>query len=1170
MTYPTEAGGYELLEVIGEGGAGKVWRAKCKTDGAEVAVKVINHENLDAPLDRLLREAEIMRRCEHRTVLRLCASIVVEPEVWLVSEYHPHGSLADLLQASRPDGFWRDPAFLAAALAQTALGLSVVHSAGEAHRDVKAANLLVAGDGRVCIADFGIATPAECQGEGRSRGWWAGSPCWMAPEVMAGKGEDCDARKQDVWALGVTALELAGGHPPYHGAPPMKVFSLVLRRDPAKLSEVNSRAAEEIPTLFHELVANCLVKEPEGRPEVVSVLNDPFIAPAREGAERVVSEWLQSVSPPTLRPLAESNLHPGRQNGADAWDSPRHAAITGSKRDQWQGAVARVRRAHLKAISAYVVQKGTPTEVKKRGLVSATPLEARDAGTAVTLHKAGGFAPSAAFLSFPLLTGRRAGEAVDAMLSVCEASLLACHEVWEDAEGGLYWVTDRLPEQTLTDRLAEGDVSEQELSGWMRGAAKALLALHQAGQSLNYLTAECCYVQDDRLILDAATPLLLSSVADRLRSHPDHEEQQHATAGSGWRFLQRPAETSPESFLPPEALSGEQRWPGDLTARMRCDVYQFGLLILHVATGRPPKGGKAALEINQEWPPGVGERVLQLISACLGPASRRPSLPELLQHPLLAEPEEDLSRIPATPDAEADDPHPPQLLPEEEVTTTPPLDTRSDTPAAMDNDECSTMVAAPCPACLRPPVEPRRLDCGHCVCLRCSTRLLAFTAAIRNLLRQTNGWAFGEPNRAFVCPQCGVATALTGGDAANPLQHLPAEANMVQVCDHCERSQGVLQCQQCDVVFCKSCSTDLHSRGRFRAHTVTPLANATPVEEEGPAADLSGAELVGRARARLHEVSSARLRNARHAARVSAEGAAAEEAAKALFTRAREVLARRERHVVRRLREAVAERISVAKQQIAVFDDFSRFLEAAIRTTDPESFAVKQRLLSLLATPCPEEPQQAVLKVAIGDAQFTRLPIGRLGQVVNQGAPLVWRTPPMPWAEEGGLLSAVLGACIASLCVGDATEMAAKKSEMPTVLRVRPRGIVAEGNWIVRQVLVFNSTGTNIATDPSRCSVSGAASEDKGGSCAITGQGRWVTPEGSRDESWLAYKLPQPDGQAPAIESVVVRTYPDRQHAPKSVVLEGSVDGSSDWVVLAEEEVTPVSSASWDSILTLE
>lgn len=203
------AGRYRVRRGIGQGGMGAVWLCHDERFRRDVAVKQIGRLPGESAPDtaRALREARSSAALNHRNVVSVFDVIEDEGEIWLVMEYVPSRTLAEILRADGP----LSPAAAAGIGAQIADGLAAAHALGTMHRDVKPGNILVTEDGLAKISDFGIAR-TEGDEQLTQTGLMTGTPAYFSPELARG-GDPGPA--SDVWALGATMYAAVEGASPY-------------------------------------------------------------------------------------------------------------------------------------------------------------------------------------------------------------------------------------------------------------------------------------------------------------------------------------------------------------------------------------------------------------------------------------------------------------------------------------------------------------------------------------------------------------------------------------------------------------------------------------------------------------------------------------------------------------------------------------------------------------------------------------------------------------------------------------------------------------------------------------------------------------------------------------------------------------------------------------------
>eukprot|EP00475_Leptophrys_vorax_P026065 TRINITY_DN3652_c0_g1_i1.p1 TRINITY_DN3652_c0_g1~~TRINITY_DN3652_c0_g1_i1.p1 ORF type:complete len:422 (-),score=113.53 TRINITY_DN3652_c0_g1_i1:47-1276(-) len=292
--YPTNSEEYILKAEIGKGAFATVYLATCTTLNSDVAIKILDLDELDANWEEVRKEIAVMGMLNHPNVVRFLCSFVVEREIWLVMPLLAGGSCADIMKRNFPQGL-NDEVLIATILKETLRGLLYFHKDGRIHRDVKAGNILISSEGDVQIADFGVAgTLVEAGDRKKTRRTFVGTPCWMAPEVMEqSQGYDY---KADIWSFGITALELAYGRPPYSQYQPMKVMLLTLQESPPT-PDVYEDNPKKVSKHFRDLVTKCLKKEPTKRPTAEKLLEHKFFKLAKD-KQYVIDHLLNLVPRP--------------------------------------------------------------------------------------------------------------------------------------------------------------------------------------------------------------------------------------------------------------------------------------------------------------------------------------------------------------------------------------------------------------------------------------------------------------------------------------------------------------------------------------------------------------------------------------------------------------------------------------------------------------------------------------------------------------------------------------------------------------------------------------------------------------------------------------------------------------------------------------------------------
>jgi serine/threonine protein kinase len=267
---------YEILELLGRGGMGTVYRALDRALDEDVAIKILRADLAAAPgmAERFLSEIKLARRVSHRNVCRI-HEYGEEGRLRFISmELVAGKSLKDLLVGGPL------PAVEAIdAVEQAARGLVAIHDVGIVHRDLKPANLTRDGSGRVRVMDFGIAKAAGLAGD-TTAGYLLGSPEYMSPEQARGRGADF---RSDLYALGVVAYELVTGSPPFRGETPVATLLLHIEA-PLPLG------GSAIPPALAPILRRALAKDPRERQASARELADELRAAASQGPRLAVGQ----------------------------------------------------------------------------------------------------------------------------------------------------------------------------------------------------------------------------------------------------------------------------------------------------------------------------------------------------------------------------------------------------------------------------------------------------------------------------------------------------------------------------------------------------------------------------------------------------------------------------------------------------------------------------------------------------------------------------------------------------------------------------------------------------------------------------------------------------------------------------------------------------------------
>ncbi|XP_078462125.1 mitogen-activated protein kinase kinase kinase kinase 5-like isoform X2 [Lampetra planeri] len=285
---------FEIIQRIGSGTYGDVYKARNMRSADLSAIKVIKLEQGD-DFAVIQQEIIMMKECKHQNIVAYFGSYLRRDKLWICMEYCGGGSLQDIYHVTGP---LLEPQ-IAYMCRETLQGLAYLHSRGKMHRDIKGANILLTDHGDVKLADFGVS--AQITATIAKRKSFIGTPYWMAPEVAAVERKGGYNQQCDVWAVGITAIELAELQPPLFDLHPMRVLFLMSKSgyQPPKLKDKGRWSP-----VFHNFIKLALTKNPKKRPAAEKLLTHAFFQQPLNRA--LALELLERASNPEQHHAAQS------------------------------------------------------------------------------------------------------------------------------------------------------------------------------------------------------------------------------------------------------------------------------------------------------------------------------------------------------------------------------------------------------------------------------------------------------------------------------------------------------------------------------------------------------------------------------------------------------------------------------------------------------------------------------------------------------------------------------------------------------------------------------------------------------------------------------------------------------------------------------------------------
>ncbi len=270
---------FDIIELIGQGNYGRVYKVLHKKTGKIYAAKIANiitHNEIES----YKKEINVLKQCNSKYIVHYYNSYIKNYQIWIILEYCDGGSLLELIKILQKP---LNEEQIASLIYMILLGLNFLHENKKIHRDVKTGNILLSREGIAKLGDFGVST--QLMHSFSKKISKIGTPFYMSPEVIL---QNKYNYKCDIWSLGITCIEMAEGEPPFSKIKPYLVLKKIITQPPKGLKNKDKWSND-----FNDFIEKCLIYEPNERPSAKDLLKHPFIVKNNKG-NKLISELVNN------------------------------------------------------------------------------------------------------------------------------------------------------------------------------------------------------------------------------------------------------------------------------------------------------------------------------------------------------------------------------------------------------------------------------------------------------------------------------------------------------------------------------------------------------------------------------------------------------------------------------------------------------------------------------------------------------------------------------------------------------------------------------------------------------------------------------------------------------------------------------------------------------------